>query len=76
MRRDSVEQSESGNMAGMNRRKIIGWLGLSVAGAMVLKMLPMRKTVSKKLRKKDNEKILVSINNSAVKRKIRGSKNV
>jgi len=50
------------------RRKILGWLGLGAIGAVIFKLSPMEKTVARKLARKTDEKISISINEHAVKR--------
>ncbi|MGO9481970.1 MAG: hypothetical protein ACLP05_09355 [Candidatus Kryptoniota bacterium] len=59
-----------------SRRKILKWLGLGAIGATAVKMLPMKKSVAKKLLNYDDRKIQISINKSAVKRNTRVKGNV
>ena len=40
-----------------SRRKILKWLGLGAIGATAVKMLPMKKSVAKKLLNYDDRKI-------------------
>lgn len=66
--------SELNTEVGLQRRKILGWLGLGVVGAMVIKILPVR--ITKKHVRAEHEKVLIKVNESAVKRCKKVSRNV
>ena len=59
------EKNTSDLSLGLQRRKVLGWVGLGVAGAFAIKALPM-KFISKRIERKN--KVKVSINELAVKR--------
>jgi len=71
-----LENFNSQNARRLERRKILRWLGVSAIGAFILRLLPMRKTISKKLMITNDVKVSISINKSAVKRNKRVSRNV
>ncbi len=52
----------------LTRRKILGWLGLGTVASILLNMLPMKKMVAKRIMRKSDEKISISLNQYAVKR--------
>ncbi|MCL4511077.1 MAG: hypothetical protein M1470_08425 [Bacteroidetes bacterium] len=59
------EKQNSDLSSGLQRRKILGWVGLGLVGAFAVKALPM-KFISKRIERKN--KVKVSINELAVKR--------
>lgn len=71
-----IKYSDSNTKKNLQRRKILGWLGLGAVGAMVFKILPIKKIVSKKFMRHNTEKIPISMNKSAVKRSKRIKGNV
>jgi len=68
--------SNSKSASRLERRKILKWLGVGAVGAFVLRMLPLKSAISKKVMKTDKERISISINKSAVKRNKAVGKNV
>ncbi|HUI31148.1 MAG TPA: hypothetical protein VLX91_13130 [Candidatus Acidoferrales bacterium] len=70
------EQSSSKTKVGQQRRKILGWLGLGAIGTMIFRIVPMKKAVSRRLLRKNEEKISIAINKYSVKRNKKVMKNV
>jgi hypothetical protein len=58
------------------RRRVLGWLGLGVAAAVIARTLPIKLFSRKKSVPKKSEKILISINKMAVKRNKKVTGNV
>ena len=50
------------------RRRILEWLGLGALGAIVLRVIPVKRTIAKRILREKDEKISISINPNAVKR--------
>ena len=73
---DIMDNSKSSLAQGLPRRRILGWLGLGAVSAMFFRILPMKKMVSGRVFKKGDEKISISINERAVKRSGRVTRNV
>lgn len=71
-----MEQPNREKRAGSQRRKILGWIGLGAVSAIIFRVFPLKKAVSKRLLRKDDEKILISINKNAVKRIRKVTRNV
>ena len=71
------DDRESSSVSGLQRRKILGWMGVGIVGAMAFKALPF-KLMSKRggRRKSAKPDALVAINGMAVKRGKKVSKNV
>lgn len=76
---DLIEEETKGVETSSNkqtaRRRILGWLGLGVGAAVIAKALPI-KLFSKRFGPRKSERILISINKSAVKRNKKAAGNV
>ncbi len=71
------DDREVSSVPGLQRRKILGWMGVGIVGAMAFKALPF-KLISRNGGKRSNAKrdARVAINGMAVKRGKKVSKNV
>jgi len=69
------DMKQSDSNSGLQRRKILGWLGFGAVGALIFRLLPMKKAISKRFLHGDDEEISISINKNAVKRSGKIKKN-